>query len=107
MHFSSATDDWATPQDFYEELNEEFDFTLDVCASPANAKCDRYFTRGDDGLQRSWRGERCWMNPPYGREIKSWMKKAYDESRWRCPGCVPRSRSHGHRLVARLRSESR
>ncbi len=100
MHFSSATDDWATPQDFYEELNGEFEFTLDVCASPSNAKCNRYFTPADDGLRRSWRGERCWMNLPYGREIKSWMKKAYDEKRRRRPGRVPRSGPHGHRLVA-------
>jgi phage N-6-adenine-methyltransferase len=80
VHFSSATDNWATPQPFFDELNDEFRFTLDVCASNSNAKCTRYFTRLEDGLSQSWEAERCWMNPPYGREIKSWMKKAYEAS---------------------------
>jgi phage N-6-adenine-methyltransferase len=64
--FSSRTDLWATPQDFFDRLNAEFRFTLDVCATPENAKCTRYFTRADDGLAQSWTGV-CWMNPPYGR----------------------------------------
>lgn len=80
VHFSSATDDWATPQEFFDELDAEFDFTLDVCASDSNAKCGRYFTRDDDGLSQTWDAERCWMNPPYGREIKEWMRKAYGSS---------------------------
>jgi phage N-6-adenine-methyltransferase len=75
VHFSSATDLWSTPQDFYDKLNEEFHFTLDVCATPENAKCERYFTKEQDGLAQEWRGV-CWMNPPYGREIGKWMKKA-------------------------------
>jgi phage N-6-adenine-methyltransferase len=74
--FSSRTDLWATPQDFFDRLNAEFRFTLDVCATPENAKCTRYFTRADDGLAQSWTGV-CWMNPPYGREISAWMQKAY------------------------------
>lgn len=80
VHFSSATDDWATPQEFFDELDAEFDFTLDVCASDSNAKCGLYFTRDDDGLSQTWDAERCWMNPPYGREIKAWMRKAYGSS---------------------------
>jgi phage N-6-adenine-methyltransferase len=76
VHFSSRTDLWATPQDFFDRLNVEFGFTLDVCATPENAKCTRYFTRTDDGLTQNWTGV-CWMNPPYGREISSWMRKAY------------------------------
>lgn len=80
VHFSSATDDWATPQEFFDELDAEFDFTLDVCASDSNAKCGLYFTRDDDGLSQTWDAERCWMNPPYGREIKGWMRKAYGSS---------------------------
>jgi phage N-6-adenine-methyltransferase len=79
VHFSSATDLWSTPQDFYDKLNEEFHFTLDVCATPENAKCERYFTKEQDGLAQTWDGV-CWMNPPYGREIGKWMKKAYEES---------------------------
>lgn len=78
--FSSASNEWSTPQDFYDAQNFVYSFTLDVCASRNNAKCSRYFTAADNGLSRSWSGERCWMNPPYGREIRDWMEKAYTES---------------------------
>lgn len=80
VHFSSATDDWATPQDFFDKLNNQFRFTLDVCASEGNAKCARFFTRDDDGLSKSWEGI-AWMNPPYGRGIDQWMRKAYESAR--------------------------
>ena len=76
VHFSSATDEWPTPQDFFDRLNEEFHFTLDVCATPENAKCPRYFTKRENGLLQKWTGI-CWMNPPYGREIGQWVQKAY------------------------------
>ncbi len=76
---SSATDLWATPQEFFDNLHAEFDFTLDVCASIENAKCERYFTKEDDGLSQQWTGS-CWMNPPYGREIGKWMCKAMNSS---------------------------
>jgi len=85
VHFSSETDLWSTPQTFFDKLNDKYHFTLDVCATPENAKCDRYFTKDDDGLSQVWDGT-CWMNPPYGREIKAWMSKAYAESR--NPGTV-------------------
>ena len=74
---SSATDEWATPQDFFDRLNAEFGFTLDVCALPESAKCEAYFTPETDGLAQDWRGV-CWMNPPYGREIGRWMRKAWE-----------------------------
>jgi phage N-6-adenine-methyltransferase len=77
VHFSSATDDWATPQAFFDELNKEFNFTLDVCASASNAKCANYYTAQDDGLKQEWAGV-VWMNPPYGRTIKQWMAKAVE-----------------------------
>jgi phage N-6-adenine-methyltransferase len=80
VHYSSKTDLWATPQDFFNELHQEFSFTLDVCALPENAKCDRYFTPEMDGLDQEWKGI-CWMNPPYGREIGKWVKKAYEASK--------------------------
>lgn len=80
MHFSSATDEWATPQAFFDELDAEFHFTLDVCATSENAKCPRHFTRSTDGLSQPWGQERCWMNPPYGRAIGAWMRKAYEAS---------------------------
>lgn len=77
--FSSATDDWATPQDLFDELNREFKFELDVCASPGNAKCERYFTAEQDGLKQEWSG-RCWCNPPYGRTIGLWVAKARESA---------------------------
>lgn len=77
---SSRTDLWATPQAFFDVMNREFGFTLDVCATAENAKCSRYYTTSDDGLSQPWTGV-CWMNPPYGREIGRWMKKAYEASR--------------------------
>lgn len=54
--FSSATDEWATPQGFFDKLNEEFHFTLDPCALPHNAKCNKFFTPNDDGLRQDWGG---------------------------------------------------
>jgi len=79
VHFSSETDEWPTPQDFFDRLNEEFHFELDVCATHENAKCPRYFTRRENGLLQQWTGV-CWMNPPYGREIGQWVKKAYESA---------------------------
>lgn len=77
--FTSKTDMWATPQEFYDKLNEEFGFELDVCATPDNAKCEQYYSPEVDGLQQEWTGV-CWMNPPYGRVIGKWVKKAYESS---------------------------
>jgi phage N-6-adenine-methyltransferase len=73
--FTSRTDEWATPPETFKELDREFGFDLDVCATHENAKCDRYFTRDDNGLAQPWAGV-CWMNPLYGREIGQWMRKA-------------------------------
>lgn len=70
-----SSDIWATPQAFFDKLNRVFNFTLDVCALPENAKCERYFSPADNGLKQEWIGV-CWMNPPYGREIAEWVEKA-------------------------------
>lgn len=61
---------------FFDHLNDEFHFNVDVCATPDNAKCDTYFTKENDGLSQSW-GYTCWCNPPYGREIGKWVQKAF------------------------------
>jgi len=76
---SSLTDVWETPQDLFDKLNQQYSFETDVCALPENAKCETYFTPEVDGLSQDWTGV-CWMNPPYGREIGNWMKKAYESS---------------------------
>ena len=80
VHYSSETNEWATPQDFYVKLDKEFNFNLDPCSTKDNAKCDKFFTIDDDGLAQSWIGYNVFMNPPYGREIKYWVQKAYEES---------------------------
>lgn len=79
LMFSSATDLWSTPQSTFDALNEEFKLATDVCATPQNAKCLFFFTQAEDGLSKRWSGN-CWMNPPYGREIGKWIKKAYESS---------------------------
>lgn len=78
--FSSETDLWATPQDFFNSLHKEFKFTLDPCATPENAKCSRFYTKQTDGLKQNWGGETVFCNPPYGKAIKDWVKKCYEES---------------------------
>lgn len=76
VHFSSNNNEWSTPQDFFNDLDKEFHFDLDPCATKESAKCAKYFTKEDDGLAQSWDGYTVFCNPPYGREIKDWVKKA-------------------------------
>jgi phage N-6-adenine-methyltransferase len=85
IHFSSATTEWSTPKWLFDYLTWIFGgFDLDPCATPENAKCAQFFTKADDGLSQSWcggaRGIKVFMNPPYGRQIGKWVKKAYLES---------------------------
>jgi site-specific DNA-methyltransferase (adenine-specific) len=79
--FTSNTDEWYTPIDFYNQLDKEFHFNLDPCATDENHKCDKYFTKEVDGLSQKWGGYRVFCNPPYGRTIGKWVKKAYEESK--------------------------
>ena len=73
--FSSRSGLWETPQGFFDELDKEFHFTLDVCALPENAKCPRFYTPEQDGLKQPWEGV-CWCNPPYGRGVGEWIRRA-------------------------------
>ena len=75
VHFSSKSNCWETPKEFFQALDAEFHFTIDVCALPENAKCDTFYTPEDDGLAQPWQGT-VWCNPPYGREIGKWVHKA-------------------------------
>ena len=79
LMFSSKEEKWATPQNFFDALNEEFHFTLDPAASDDNAKCEKYYTKEQNGLAQSWQGETVFCNPPYGRNVGEWVKKAHDE----------------------------
>lgn len=77
--FSSDSDEWGTPINFYNELNKEFHFTLDPCASNTNHKCDKFFTKEQNGLLQKWDGETVFCNPPYGHKIQLWIEKCYKE----------------------------
>lgn len=76
IHFSSESNEWSTPQSFFDALNEEFHFTLDPCATKENAKCAKFYTKEDDGISKSWDNDNVFCNPPYGRDIKYWVQKA-------------------------------
>lgn len=78
--FSSAKDEWATSQDFFDGLNARYNFTLDPCADASNTKCPLYFTEAQDGLSQDWGGHRVFCNPPYSK-AKEWVKKGYEESK--------------------------
>ena len=80
LMFSSKTDLWSTPNDFFDKLNDEFRFTLDPCSTHENAKCYKHFTEEENGLLQDWGNEVVFCNPPYGRQIKDWVKKSYEES---------------------------
>lgn len=69
--------------DLFKILDDEFHFTLDACCSTKNAKCQRFFTKEDDGLRQDWEGI-VWMNPPYGRMIGKWLEKAHNEAQKGC-----------------------
>lgn len=97
---SSKTPEWATPQALFDELHKEFEFTLNPCCTDENAKCARHFTAKDDGLEQDWSNERVFMNPPYGRTIGAWVKKASLGGGSRC--CLLITGSHGHAMVPRF-----
>ena len=87
VHFSSDKMDWATPQAFFDELDREFQFVLDAACYESNCLCPtgNMIDNDIDGLVVDWhRAESVWLNPPYGREIGKWMKKAYQESQKGC-----------------------
>ena len=75
--FKSETCEWETPIEFFEKYDGIFHFDLDVCATEQNKKCKAYFSKEQNGLIQKWHGK-CWMNPPYGKEISKWMKKAFE-----------------------------
>lgn len=78
--FSSKSDNWSTPDSLFNELDKEFHFNLDPCADSNNHKCEHYYTEEENGLEKNWGGQRVFVNPPYGSQIKKWVKKCYEES---------------------------
>ena len=81
VHFSSNTVEWGTPQDFFDELDAEFHFTLDPCSTDQNAKCAKHYTKEQDGLAQDWTGEVVFCNPPYGREMPKWIAKCAEHGK--------------------------
>lgn len=79
--FSSNTNEWGTPQHIFDELDKEFNFTLDPCSTHVNHKCKKYYTKEDDGLNQDWSEEIVFCNPPYGKEISAWVEKAFNENK--------------------------
>jgi site-specific DNA-methyltransferase (adenine-specific) len=88
VHFKSGNKEWETPESLFQPLKKEFDIVLDVCASEHNTKCKAYIDRKGNSLVSSWstlisqlgENKAAWMNPPYGRGIDKWVKKAFDEA---------------------------
>lgn len=78
LMFSSDSDEWVTPDNFYNGLDNIYHFTLDPATDGWNSKCKRYFTAQQDGLKQSWQGETVFVNPPYS-DIKEWVRKSYEE----------------------------
>lgn len=79
--FSTGKNDWETPATLYKELDDKYHFTLDPCCTQKTAKCKKYYTPEDDGLQKDWQGETVFCNPPYSqKEQTAWVKKCYEES---------------------------
>tara|TARA_Y100000034_G_C6856029_1_gene389024 strand:- start:713 stop:1219 length:507 start_codon:yes stop_codon:yes gene_type:complete len=77
--FSSKSAEWETPEDFFNKLNQTYNFTLDPCSTSANTKCQNHYTKEEDGLTQDWGGQQVFVNPPYGRQMKKWVKKAFEE----------------------------
>lgn len=100
--FSSASIEWKTPQALFDELNDEFHFTLDPCSTHENAKCAKHYTKAEDGLKQDWSGETVWCNPPYGREMSKWIQKCYEHFIGGGYRGNAYSRENGHESVSPL-----
>lgn len=79
LFFSSKSNEWETPEGFYNKLDCKYHFTLDPASTIENAKCDKFFTFQDNALEKDWSNNIVFCNPPYGRGIKYWIKKCYEE----------------------------
>ena len=97
---SSESGEWTTPRDLFEELDAEFHFDLDAASTDENALCARHYTEAQDGLEQPWSGS-VWCNPPYGREIGKWVRKAATDNEGGGLGAA-RAGADGHGVVARL-----
>lgn len=108
---SSKSNEWATPQDFFDKLNTEFNFTLDPCSTKENHKVSKFYTLEDDGLSKDWTKDTVFMNPPYGGHTADWLKKALESSRGGatvvCLIVSSTDRSYWHELIFPYASQIR
>ena len=82
--FSSNKSDWETPPELFDKLDKEFHFDLDICATNQNTKCVRFLSANALHPEVGWKvlsNRAIFMNPPYGRQVGQWVRKAYEESR--------------------------
>lgn len=94
-----VNDDWGTPQRMYDALDAEFHFDIDVCANESNHKHRDYFSIEQDGLKQDWTGKTCWMNPPYGRSIGRWIRKATETAEGGGDRCRSSTVQDGYKVV--------
>lgn len=73
--FTSKNQEWETPQELFNQLNEEFNFTIDLAGNSINHKLQHYYNLEQDSLKQDWSNQRAFLNPPYGRKIGQWIKK--------------------------------
>lgn len=105
--YSSKSEEWETPQILFDSLNSIYHFTLDPCATDDNHKCDKYFTKSQNGLLQDWGTETVFCNPPYGRGIIKWVEKCYNhkgisvmllpsrtDTKWFHEYCLPYGKIH-------------
>lgn len=103
----STNDQWRTPDWVFDPLNEAFGFTIDAAASFTGRKCERYWSKNEDGLKQSWANERVFCNPPWTKgQYGDWAEKAAEEyfiAQERCPLSVlllpaksPETKGYGH-----------
>ena len=96
----SESQEWETPKELFDELDREFHFNLDAAASRENAKCERFFTKDQDGLKQKWKGT-VWCNPPYGKKAtRDWTRKAYEEFLGGGDHCYAPSGPDRHKMVS-------
>ena len=97
---SSKSNEWETPKDFFDKLDAEFHFTLDPASTDENAKCKKHYTIKENGLLQDWTGETVFCNPPYGRELPKWIKKAHESAAGGGARCYAHSREDGHKSIS-------
>ena len=97
---TSNKDDWETPQALFDQLNEEFHFTLDAASNDQNAKCEHHYTAENSGLERSWGGGDSILQSSLRAEHRRLDTQSLPGSQQTGHSRSPiGSRPHGHQMV--------